>query len=77
MEFAGDADEPAVGARMIELAANPGWLSCTEKRAQLLQMIGDWPARNAVGPAEMDLVCRRNKDHELDQELRRLELPPG
>ena len=27
LEFAGDADEPAVRARMIELAASLGWLS--------------------------------------------------
>src|SRR5208283_5468906 len=76
LAFTGDVDEPAVRARMIELAASLGWLSPSEKRAQLVQMIGDRLARNAVGPSEVDLVCRLNKDHELDQELHRLQLSP-
>jgi hypothetical protein len=75
LEFAGDADQPAVRARMIELAASLGWLSQAEKRAQLVRMIGDQLRRNAVGPAEVDLVCRLNRDHELDQELPHLPLP--
>jgi hypothetical protein len=77
LEFVGDADQPAVRARMIELAASLGWLSPSEKRAQLIRMIGDQLERNAVGPAEVDLVCRLNKDHELDQGLQRLALPPA
>jgi hypothetical protein len=77
LEFAGDADQPAVRARMIELAASLGWLAPAEKRAQLVRMIGDQLRRNAVGPAEVDLVCRLNKDHELDQELQHLPLPPA
>jgi hypothetical protein len=75
LEFAGDADQPAVRARMIELAASLGWLSPAEKRAQLVRMISDQLGRNAVGPAEVDLVCRLNNEHELDQELQRLPLP--
>jgi hypothetical protein len=77
LEFAGDADQPAIRARMIELAASLGWLSPAEKRAQLVRMIGDQLGRNAVGPAEVDLVCRLNKNHELDQGLQRLPLPPA
>jgi hypothetical protein len=74
LEFARDADRPAVRARMIELAQHLGWLSPTEKRAELMRMIGDELARNAVGPAEVDLVCALNKDHELGQERHRLQL---
>lgn len=77
LEFAGDADEPAVRARMIELAANLGWLSPSEKRAELMRMIGDQLARDAVSPDVVDLVCRLNKNRELDQELHRLQLPPA
>jgi hypothetical protein len=77
LDFARDADQPAVRARMIVLAANLGWLSPTEKRAELMRMIGDQLARNAVSPAEVDLVCALNKDRELDQELHRLEVPPA
>jgi hypothetical protein len=39
-------------------------------------MIGDQLARNAVGPADVDLACVLNKGHELDQELYRLQLSP-
>jgi hypothetical protein len=77
LDFVRDADQPAVRARMIGLAANLGWLSPAEKRAELMQMIGDQLARNAVSPAEVDLACALNKDHELDQELDRLQLSPA
>ena len=77
LDFARDADQPAIRARMIGLAANLGWLSPAEKRAELMRMIGDQLASNAVSPAEVDLACTLNKDHELDQELDRLQLPPA
>jgi hypothetical protein len=77
LDFARDADQPAVRARMIELAQHLGWLSPAEKRAELMRMIGDQLARNAVSPAEVDLVCALNKDRELDQELYRLQVPPA
>jgi hypothetical protein len=38
-------------------------------------MIGDQLARDAIGPADVDLVCSLNKDHALDQELQHL--PPS
>jgi hypothetical protein len=72
LEFARDADQPAVRARMIELAGALGWLSPSEQRAELMRMIGDQLARDAIGPADVDLVCSLNKEHELDQELQRL-----
>jgi hypothetical protein len=74
LDFARDADQPAVRARMLELAARLGWLSPAEKRAELMRMIGEQLARNAVSPADVDLVCALNKDHELDQELQRLQV---
>jgi hypothetical protein len=76
LEFARDADQPAVRARMIALAGNLGWLSPSEKRAELMRMVGDQLARDAISPADVDLVCTLNKDHELDQELRSLQLSP-
>ena len=69
LDFARDADQPAVRARMLELAARLGWLSPAEKRAELMRMIGDQLARNAVSSAEVDLICALNKDRDLDQEL--------
>jgi hypothetical protein len=77
LDFVRDADEPAIRARMIGLAANLGWLSPAEKRAELMRMIGDQLARNAVSPAEVDLACMLNKNHELDQDLDRLQVPPA
>ena len=77
LDFVRDADQPAIRARMIGLAANLGWLSPAEKRAELLRMIGDQLARNAVSPAEVDLACALNKNHELDQDQDRLQLPPA
>ena len=37
-------------------------------------MIGDQLARNAVNPADVDVVCALNKDHDLDLEIDRLQL---
>jgi len=61
--------------RMIELAGDFGWLSAAEKRAELMQMIGDQFARPALTAADVDLVCRLNGAHDLDEELRRLPDP--
>ncbi len=75
-DFTRDVDQPAVRARMLELAARLGWLSPAEKRAEIMQMINDQIARGAVTPAEVDLVCSLNKAHGLSQELDRLRLSP-
>ena len=77
LEFARDADLPAVRARMVELARSLGWLSAADQRAELMHMIGDRLAESAVSSAEVDLVCALNKDHQLDQELNRLQVPPA
>jgi hypothetical protein len=77
LDFARDADQPTVRARMIELAQGLGWLSPEEKRAELMRMIGDQIARNAVSSADVDLVCSLNKDHELGRERHRLQLSPA
>jgi hypothetical protein len=76
LDFARDADQPAVRASMMELATHLGWLTPAEKRAELMRMIGDQLASNAVGPADVALVCTLNKDGELDQDLQRLHVPP-
>ena len=77
LEFARDADLPAVRARMVELARSLGWLSAADQRAELMRMIGDRLAGSSVSSAEVDLVCALNKDHQLDQELNRLQVPPA
>jgi hypothetical protein len=76
LEFARDADDPAVRARMLELARGLGWLSPAEQRAEIMQMFGERLARNAVGSAEVDLACNLNKDQGLQTELYRLQPSP-
>jgi len=76
LEFARDADEPAVRARMLALARGWGWLSPAEQRAEIMRMFGEHLARNTVGSAEVDLACSLNKGHELEPELHRLHPSP-
>ena len=77
LAFTRDTDRPQIRARMIQLARSFGWLSPEEERAEMVRMIGDLLAGNAMGAAEVDLVCSLNKEHELDQELLRFELSPS
>jgi len=69
LEFARDADEPAVRARMIALAARFGWLTAAEKHAELLRMIDDRLARRDAGSADVDLICTLNRDGALGDAL--------
>jgi hypothetical protein len=64
LEFARDADQPAVQARMIDLAASLGWLTPEQTHAEFLRMIAERMARNAIGSAEVDLVCGREMGKE-------------
>ena len=75
LQFTRASDRPALRARLIELAADLGWLSADDKRAELMRMVGDVFARLSVTPADVDLVCRLNADRGLDDELH--QLPAG
>ena len=66
LAFARDADEPAVRARMLELAAKLGWLTKTQLHAELRRMLVERLAADQVGPAEVDLACALNSAHELE-----------
>ena len=77
LAFTRDTDRPQIRARMIQLARSFGWLSPEEERAEMVRMIGDLLAGNAMGAAEVDLVCSLNKEHELDQEQHRFKLSPS
>jgi hypothetical protein len=74
LEFARDADQVAVRARMLELARGLGWLTPDEQRDAIVAMIGDQLMRNNVSSADVDQVCALNRDHALDEELDRLPL---
>jgi hypothetical protein len=74
LEFARDADQPAVRARMLDLARSLGWLSPAGQRAELMRMIGEELAASSVSSNEVDLICALNKNRELDPELDRLRI---
>ena len=73
LEFARDADQPAVQARMIKLASRLGWLSEVDERAELVRLINDRLAKNTVSPADVDLVCMLGGDGGLNQEINRVQ----
>lgn len=66
LQFMRASDQPAVRAPMVELAGAFGWLSASGKRAELMRMIGDQFAQNAVGAGAVDVACRLNRDDQLD-----------
>ena len=77
IDFVRDADQPEIRVRMIAFAQNIGWLTPAEGRAEFLRMISDQIDRNAVGSAEVDLVCARERDPDLGLALLGLPASPG
>jgi hypothetical protein len=75
LEFARDADQPAVRARMLKVALDLGWLTAEERRAELALMLGELQARASIGITEVDLACTLNPDHELDGAFNRRVVP--
>jgi len=76
LAFARDADQPAVRARMIHVARNLDWLTPEDERVELIRMVGDRLASNTLNPADVDLVCALNKEHDLDAGLHALRASP-
>ena len=66
LEFARDADQAAVQARMMALARSLGWLTPAQEQAEFLRMIVDRMARGSLGPTEVDLVCSAPQGSEPD-----------
>jgi hypothetical protein len=75
LDFARDADEPATRARMTALARGLGWLTPQAERAEIVQMIRELIARDAVGASEVDLACALNRDGALAGEAGALRVP--
>jgi hypothetical protein len=65
----------ALRSRMIALAGTLGWLSADQQRAEIVAMINDTLARNAMGFSEVGLVCSINRDGALDSEAHRIAAP--
>lgn len=66
LEFARDADESTVQARMMSLARNLGWLTPAQEQAEFLRMVADRMARGTLGKTEVDLVCTTHQEREPD-----------
>ena len=75
LDFLRSGDRPALRARLIELAGDLGGLSPVDRRAEFMRMIGDQLAQTLVSAADVDLVCRLNRDHALDGGLAQVALP--
>src|SRR5205823_3209413 len=72
LDFARNAESPALRVRMLKLAQALGWLSPVDLRAEIMQAIADTLARSRVTAADVDLACAQNSNHELDDEPGRL-----
>ena len=72
LEFARDADQVAVRARMLGLARDLGWLTPDEQRRRDRRDDRRPAGATDVSPADVDQVCALNRDHALDLELDRL-----
>ena len=66
LEFARDADEAVVQARMMALARNLGWLTPAQEQAEFVRMVTDRMARGSLGKTEVDLVCSTHQEREPD-----------
>ncbi len=66
LEFARDADESTVQARMMSLAHKLGWLTAEQEQAEFLRMVADRMARGTLGKTEVDLVCSTHRGREPD-----------
>ena len=75
LDFARDADQPAVRVRMLKVARDLGWLSADERWEELALMLGELQARSAVGVTEVDLACTLNQEHDLDGAFNRRVAP--
>ena len=62
---------------MLNLAHNLGWLSPDERRNELVRMLGELLAREAIAGTDVDLACTLNKDHDLDGALEPARLTVG
>jgi hypothetical protein len=59
-------ERPEMRARMVRVAATLGWLTQEQERDEQVRIAADLIARDAVGSAEVDLVCSMNSDGALD-----------
>jgi hypothetical protein len=66
LQFTRASEDPQLRIRMIDVAANLGWLSPDDRRAELGRLIAERFARASVTAADVDLACTLDKDRALD-----------
>ena len=66
LEFAREADPPAERVPMVNLARDLGWLTASQRQTELAKTLGEFLARDAIGPVEVDLACTLNQDGSFD-----------
>ena len=69
--------DPALRVRMIGLAKTVGWLSETQREAELGRAIVDVLANGSMAYGDVDLVCTLNADRALDFVRKDLQEPPS
>ena len=67
--YSHQAAPPDIRSRMLLVASELGWLTPAELRAEQMMMVADLVTRNAIGFAEVDLVCSINVGGELTPEF--------
>lgn len=72
LDFARDADQPAIRTRMMALARNLGWLTPAQEQAEFMRMIADELARDRVGREDVELACARGRESEAGLALQPL-----
>jgi hypothetical protein len=66
LAFAREADPPAERVQMLDLARDLGWLTPAQRQTELAKLLNEFLARDAIGPAEVDLACTVNQDGGFD-----------
>jgi hypothetical protein len=68
LAIARDAEQPAVRARMIDVARTLRWLTPDQHHTEIVGLMRDLLARTRMSGADVDLVCSLDKDGGYDGE---------
>jgi hypothetical protein len=66
------SEDPELRIRMIDVAANLGWLSSDDRRAELGRLIAERFAHATLTAADVDLACTLDKADALDDVRQRV-----
>jgi hypothetical protein len=69
LQFMRASEDASLRVRMIDLALHFGWLSPGDRIAELEALVAARYAHPVLTAADVDFVCRLNRDHALDRTL--------